>query len=102
MTNEERLQCFGELPSSPPRNVIRRLSSRHRRMACLTDPAVATAWGYASSSSNYAVSQGIAARARRSGYNVIKYKSLQCPGLNYAVLDDFTTLLQPQGVFPVR
>jgi hypothetical protein len=66
----------------------------------LTDPAIAAAWGYTSPSSNYTISQGIAARARRAGYNVIKFKSLRGPGANYAVLDDFTTLLQAQGVFP--
>ena len=66
----------------------------------LSDPAVVARWG-TPGGENYVATQAIAQRAREAGYNVIKFPSLRGEGNNFAVLDNFDTLLSPQMVVPV-
>ena len=85
-----------------PTHVIRyTLHLSEAKVLDLTDPLVAQTWGNAGAG-NYAYTQAIAERARAAGYQIIKYPSLRGPGENYAILDNFDTLLQPQGVSPAR
>ena len=70
----------------------------------LADPQVAKAWGYTKAvieDASYAGTKAIADRARAAGYNAIAFPSTKGPGINYAIFDNFSTILTPQAVAPV-
>jgi RES domain-containing protein len=71
------------------------------RVLDLTDPAIASEWGYTATTNTtaYGASQAVAVRAAAAGYDVIKYQSV---GANYALLSNFAQLLVPQGVSPAQ
>ena len=68
----------------------------------LTNPKIASKWGYKPNISDYTNPQAIALKARKAGYDVIKFKSFRAGGANYAVIDNFKKLLSPQNVSPVK
>jgi hypothetical protein len=67
----------------------------------LTQETISKEWGYRGGN-NYSHTQEIAHKAKKMGYNVIKYNSLRGPGSNYAVMNDFEEILEAQGVAPVQ
>ena len=69
------------------------------RVLDLTDPATASEWGYSGGPITEAT-QAIGTDALKSGFNVIKFSSLRGPGINFAILDDFNTVLSPQMIVP--
>jgi len=65
----------------------------------LTDPSVAGDWGYAGGAIT-PETQAIGASAKNAGYNVIKFQSLRGLGANYAVINDFDSVLTPKMIVP--
>ncbi len=79
-----------------------RYSLNTARMAVLdlTDPEMALAWGYSGGPVSSAT-QAIGTRARRCGFNVIRFKSIRGSGFNLAVLSEFNDILVPEMIFPI-
>jgi filamentous hemagglutinin len=68
----------------------------------LTNPEIASAWGYQGGSITPAT-QAMGSQARAQGYNVIRYYSERAPGtINYAILDDYNDILTPHAISPAK
>lgn len=65
----------------------------------LTKPYIAKEWKYYGgfASEKY---KSIGEKAKKLGFNAIKYKSERGPGHNLAILDDFDQILQPEMIVP--
>ena len=66
----------------------------------LTDPKVASEWGFLQGESSLLECQNIAEIALDEGYNVIKVQSYRDAGINYVIYDNFDEILKPQMVTP--
>lgn len=71
-----------------------------QRVLDLTNPNIASQWGFTTSSSTEAC-QAIAANARAQGYNAIAFPSYRGSGTNYVIYDKFDEILKPQMISPV-
>lgn len=67
----------------------------------LTDPKIASEWGFLKGESSFLVCQNNAEIALDEGYNVIKVHSYRDAGINYVIYDNFDEILQPQMVTPI-
>ena len=67
----------------------------------LTDPKIASEWGFLKGESSLLECQNIAEIALDEGYNVIKVNSYRDAGINYVIYDNFDEILQPQMVTPI-
>lgn len=67
----------------------------------LTDPKIASEWGFLKGESSLLECQNIAEIALDEGYNVIKVHSYRDAGINYVIYDNFDEILQPQMVTPI-
>jgi filamentous hemagglutinin len=68
----------------------------------LTNPDVASAWGYGGGPITPAT-QSIGSEASAQGYNVIKYYSERAPGtVNYAILNNYNEVLTPYAISPAK
>jgi filamentous hemagglutinin len=70
------------------------------RMLDLTDPNIASVWGYSGGPISSST-QAIGARAAQSGYNAIRYSSEQAAGTNIVVIQNFNDVLRPLMVSPI-
>lgn len=68
----------------------------------LTNPQVASEWGYVQNLTSTKACQNIGEIARSEGYNVIKFQSYRGDGINYVIYDDFANILSPRNVIPVE
>jgi hypothetical protein len=75
------------------------LDSSKAKILNLADPRIAKAWGYSGGPITPST-QAIGVNAMKAGFNVIKFPSVQGPGLNIAVLSNFDELLIPQMIVP--
>lgn len=67
----------------------------------LTNPKVASEWGFLQGESSLHECQNIAEIALDEGYNVIKVQSYRDAGINYVIYNNFDEILQPQMVTPI-
>lgn len=67
----------------------------------LTDPKIASEWGYVQNLTSTKACQNIGELARTKGYNVIKFQSYRGDGINYVIYNNFENILSPRNVTPV-
>ena len=67
----------------------------------LTNPQIASEWGYVQNLTSTKACQNIGEIARNKGYNVIKFQSYRGDGINYVIYNDFENILSPRNVTPV-
>ena len=67
----------------------------------LTNPSVASEWGYVQNLSSTKACQNIGELARQKGYSVIKFQSYRGSGINYVIFNNFDNILTPQMVTPI-
>lgn len=67
----------------------------------LTNPQIASEWGYVQNLTSTKACQNIGEIARTKGYNVIKFQSYRGDGINYVIYNDFENILSPRNVTPV-
>jgi hypothetical protein len=72
-----------------------------QNILALTNPDIATEWGYAQQQSTLLDCQSIADKALTEGYNVIKVQSYRADGINYIIYDNFDDILTPKMVMPI-
>lgn len=68
----------------------------------LTNPQVASKWGYVQNLTSTKACQNIGTLAREQGYSVIKFQSYRGDGINYVIYNDFNNILSPRIVTPVE
>ena len=68
----------------------------------LTNPQVASRFGYVQNLTSTKACQNIGKIAREQGYNVIKFQSYRGDGINYVIYNDFDNNLSPRNVTPVE
>jgi hypothetical protein len=78
------------------------LNLEEARILDLGDAAVADRYGYLAPDVADDATRSIGSQAVADGYNTIRFPSLRGEGSNYAVLDDFDTVLSPQMITPVE
>jgi len=76
-----------------------RMNLSGHRILDLTKPTIADAWGYTGPLS-YQASQKIAQQAVERGFNAIKFPAVQGSGANYAIFNEFDSILQALMVSP--
>lgn len=67
----------------------------------LTDPKIASEWGYVQNLTSTKACQNIGELARTKGYNVIKFQSYRGDGINFVIYNNFENILSPRNVTPV-
>ncbi len=67
----------------------------------LTNPQIASEWGYVQNLTSTKACQNIGEIARTKGYNVIKFQSYRGDGINYVIYNDFENILLPRNVTPI-
>lgn len=67
----------------------------------LTNPQIASEWGYVQNLTSTRACQNIGEIARTEGYNVIKFQSYRGGGINYVIYNDFENILLPRNVMPI-
>lgn len=67
----------------------------------LTNPQIASEWGYVQNLTSTKACQNIGELARTKGYNVIKFQSYRGDGINYVIYNNFEDILSPRNVTPV-